>query len=493
MGIMKNVIGDAGTVEKMTMKRLLAFYALLILAVGVWAADPYAGIATPDPLGDPGKNPAKPPPGFVLDPPTNKVKLIPVDYDPFAPTNAPGPRWEDTKPLPAEKKPWDNLPDAPTNVPVAPGKGMTLLDEPAEKTRVAYTPIQLFAKVSPSLVIISTPKGVGSGFIVFMDGKKYLITNEHLMRGGYPVSAKLLNGSELLKKCEITSAMLEVADDRDLVRIEIDNSIVCPALQLFIGDLGINTPINIYGNSDGAGVATSLSGKVIGIGPDQIEVDATFIPGNSGSPIIDSSGDVLGVATFLTLYNDPKDWAKKGTRFNDVRRFGVRITNSKWVSMTFRDYLVRAETLLDMDTYCCDLVDLFYTFKYRINDYQYVYDYNSNLWKYRKQKELCRFLSDAAKTYSEWCCISGWAAYYKNMSLKAKTRQETEDFNRRSYQIHALIPAAFEKYKKACKQIYLKPEPMLINTDWKTKKLLEEATRWYELLKRFNQVLESNF
>jgi len=56
------------------MKRLIIFCTCLILVAGVWAADPYAGIATPDPLGDPGTNSVTLPLGFVLDQPTNAAR-----------------------------------------------------------------------------------------------------------------------------------------------------------------------------------------------------------------------------------------------------------------------------------------------------------------------------------------------------------------------------------------------------------------------------------
>ena len=74
--------------------------------------------------------------------------------------------------------------------------------------------------------------------------------------------------------------------------LELDQS----RISVKIGDA-----IVVLGNSGGGGVVTKLEGKLVGIGPDRIEVSAEFIPGNSGSPIIHvPTGKVIGIATYLT-------------------------------------------------------------------------------------------------------------------------------------------------------------------------------------------------
>ena len=60
----------------------------------------------------------------------------------------------------------------------------------------------------------------------------------------------------------------------------------------------VGAPVTVPGNSLGAGVTLQINGKLLGIGPALVEVDAKFVPGNSGSPIIDRrSGQVIGMGS----------------------------------------------------------------------------------------------------------------------------------------------------------------------------------------------------
>lgn len=81
---------------------------------------------------------------------------------------------------------------------------------------------------------------------------------------------------------------------------------------------------------------TEIKGKVTGIGPDLVEVDAAFVPGNSGSPIIHvKTGKIIGIATFATIKK--MDGFGKDSKFNNVeRRFGYRLDNvSTWRETTW--------------------------------------------------------------------------------------------------------------------------------------------------------------
>ncbi len=95
-------------------------------------------------------------------------------------------------------------------------------------------------------------------------------------------------------------------------------------------DVGPETSIGdevvVLGNAEGAGVVNTLYGRIVGIGPNLVEVDAPFVPGNSGSPIIHfKTGEVIGVATYARVEG-------MGMFFGgseEVRRFGYRIDSVK--------------------------------------------------------------------------------------------------------------------------------------------------------------------
>lgn len=92
-------------------------------------------------------------------------------------------------------------------------------------------------------------------------------------------------------------------------------------------------------------------GRVLGVGGDRIEVDAKFVEGNSGSAVLDSKGRVLAVVTYATLRVEPRNWIKTGTRFEKVRRFGVRLNGVKWEKVPWKTYAEGARALNECDMF----------------------------------------------------------------------------------------------------------------------------------------------
>ena len=178
-----------------------------------------------------------------------------------------------------------------------------------------------FEEVKDKLVVIVCGEKAGSGFIVRDGGRPYLFTNAHVVQRG-AVIAHRLDGTRLML------GPREEAVGRDMVRFALDESM--PAFDLAAGVPDIGDPVVVLGNSDGRGVVTEIRGKVIGVGPREIEVDAAFVIGNSGSPVLDRHGRVIGIATYLRDCRDDADWSKANTRFNGIRRFALRLLGTRW-------------------------------------------------------------------------------------------------------------------------------------------------------------------
>ena len=225
-----------------------------------------------------------------------------------------------------------------------------------------------FQMSKDKLVLVDCEDGSGSGFLAEMEGKKYLITNEHVLRAanGEMPHVQLLDGRKL------KLGELEIAKDRDLVRIGVDADVVPFRVSEEIPNIGAG--VVIYGNSAGGGVATEVTGKIQGVGPSRIEVDAMFVSGNSGSPVIDTNANVIGVATFATYYADKKDWTKKDTRFNDVRRFALRLSSVEWEKVEWDRYKGGILTAHDVGYAWSHLLPYLYAF-YREVDESYL-DYD---------------------------------------------------------------------------------------------------------------------
>ena len=183
-----------------------------------------------------------------------------------------------------------------------------------------------------SIVIIKGNRGSGTGFLCEFKGKKVLLSNAHVLCGNSLASSNPLQLRTAVDGKDIKYKRIRVHKERDIVAYELEKTDNLHFLKIRPneGEHNNQEEVAVFGNSSGGGVATTLRGKMQGIGPDTIEVNAQFVPGNSGSPIIAYPyQSVVGIATYAT--RDPQiDWTTRGTRFAEVRRFGVRIDNTEW-------------------------------------------------------------------------------------------------------------------------------------------------------------------
>ena len=200
----------------------------------------------------------------------------------------------------------------------------------------------------------------GSGFVVEMDGKKYLVTNQHVLDSMSSIKIKTL------ENVLIRPASFEISRKQDLVRLEITNDIPALVIQQELPSIG--DAVSVYGNSAGGGVATEIHGKVLGVGPDLVEVDAEFVPGNSGCPMLNSEGEVLGVASYATLYQDPENEMSKNTRFQEVRRYGIRLNNDDWFAVSPRVYQKQVQELSDQEQAVFMYAITYLSFKYYMGE-----------------------------------------------------------------------------------------------------------------------------
>lgn len=217
------------------------------------------------------------------------------------------------------------------------------IDEFAEKKTI-YPQQVGFNDVKDKLIIIECDESSGSGFLLAMDGKIYLITNEHVVRSTGAPRAKLLDGTPL------NLGAFSVATDRDLARFEV---IGCSIKPFELSDMLPNTgdTVAVYGNSLGGGVATESKGFIQGVGPHRLETNNEIVPGNSGSPLVGSDGKILGVAAFVDRHGSD-EWTVKNTRYEGApRRFAIRFTNVAWKPINRVRYEQQVAVLKEYETY----------------------------------------------------------------------------------------------------------------------------------------------
>jgi hypothetical protein len=195
------------------------------------------------------------------------------------------------------------------------------INKPQKKTTPSLTAKQV-QTAKNAIIIIKGKDGCGTGFVADFKGKKVIITNTHVIKNNKNFKFYTRSGREVKIK------NLFFAKDRDISMLETEDKFITP-LQICtkVGELKTSTEVVVYGNSLGESVITEVKGKLQGTGPTEIESDAKFVEGNSGSPIIDTSnGLVIGVATRATCRYS---WTTHNTKFQ-VRRFGTRIDNITW-------------------------------------------------------------------------------------------------------------------------------------------------------------------
>lgn len=142
-------------------------------------------------------------------------------------------------------------------------------------------------------------QGQGSGFLV--DAQGHIVTNNHVIDGAEQVTIVLNDGSEhqarVVGRDDKTDlALLKIDLDRPLAYVELGDS-----ANARVGDwvLAVGNPFGL-GGSVNAGII-SARGRDIQAGPydDYLQIDAAINRGNSGGPLFDTSGRVVGVNTAI--------------------------------------------------------------------------------------------------------------------------------------------------------------------------------------------------
>ena len=138
-------------------------------------------------------------------------------------------------------------------------------------------------------------RGVGSGFIVSPDG--YIVTNAHVVDGAKEVTVRLTD------RREFTAKVVGTDKRTDIALIKIDAKSPLPALDLSNppaprqGEwvIAIGSPFG-FENSVSAGVVSGVHRALPGgqMTP-FIQTDVAVNPGNSGGPLLNAAGQVVGV------------------------------------------------------------------------------------------------------------------------------------------------------------------------------------------------------
>jgi S1-C subfamily serine protease len=161
----------------------------------------------------------------------------------------------------------------------------------------------IYDQLNDSVVLIQTDLGLGSGFVY--DLKGHIITNHHVIDGAEVIQVTFLDGN-------VSSASvvgMDVYSDIAVIKVNSEVTTLRPVILGSSSELNVGEPVAALGNPFGlsdtltVGVVSSLERTLNAFGGyviiDIIQIDAAVNPGNSGGPLVNLKGQVMGVNTAI--------------------------------------------------------------------------------------------------------------------------------------------------------------------------------------------------
>ena len=147
------------------------------------------------------------------------------------------------------------------------------------------------AAVRGAVVTVTFRDGHGSGFLV--DPAGYVLTNAHVVEDARVATVRLATGREIL------GDVVRVEPERDVALIKLEEGQL-PAVPVRALEPGIGEEVYALGAPlDEKLVGSVTRGVVSGYreidGQRYIQSDVNTLPGNSGGPLVDGSGNVVGM------------------------------------------------------------------------------------------------------------------------------------------------------------------------------------------------------
>jgi S1-C subfamily serine protease len=176
----------------------------------------------------------------------------------------------------------------------------------------------VISRVIDSVVSVFTNRGQGSGAIISEDG--LVLTNYHVIQGASRVSVMTYEGDAY----GVSIVGYDVRDDLALLRIEANETF----RDFSFGDsdiLSAGQKVVALGNPAGLsftateGIISSPS-RLADDGLYYIQTDVTLNPGNSGGPLINSRGELIGIIDFKVAGYEELGFAIPSNRAEDVVR-----------------------------------------------------------------------------------------------------------------------------------------------------------------------------
>ncbi len=234
-----------------------------------------------------------------------------------APTEPPAPS-PTARPAPTSSPAATSTPTAVTPAAVTPAATATATGRPRATPEATPTPAlagepavalpdlpDLVDRVMPSIVQIRVgASGTGSGMVI--DRAGHILTNRHVIESATSIVVELPDGTTAT--AEVMGS--DAGNDLAVIRAELPAESLTPATFGDSGAVRVGEPVFAIGNPFGLGF-TVTSGIISGLGRESdgepgghrirgvLQTDAAVNPGNSGGPLFNADGEVIGINTAL--------------------------------------------------------------------------------------------------------------------------------------------------------------------------------------------------
>lgn len=166
--------------------------------------------------------------------------------------------------------------------------------------------------------------GLGSGVIVRKDGNTYyVLTNEHVAGSADEISVKLYDSREF------TCKLVGKDERKDIALLSFESKDDIPVASLGDSDkvqsgdicFAMGTPLGYFGSvTQGIVSATGRDGSGIGNISDFIQTDAAINQGNSGGPLVNIYGEIIGINTWIASQSGGSQGLGFAIPINNVKK-----------------------------------------------------------------------------------------------------------------------------------------------------------------------------
>jgi len=175
------------------------------------------------------------------------------------------------------------------------------------RTRNPFWDDPLFRQLFPERIYRQKIPNLGTGFIVSPDG--YIVTNEHVVHNATEIVVSMTSGEKVPAQIVGSDYYSDIAllkiEGQNLPYIEMGNSD-----SVIIGEwvIALGNPFGLFSNNDQPSVTVGVvsavnrdfdrnaEGRVY---KDMVQTDAAINRGNSGGPVVNGMGEVIGMATMI--------------------------------------------------------------------------------------------------------------------------------------------------------------------------------------------------